>query len=261
MFSYRFYNKLFSFSGLSLLLEDSVYPGQAVHPIHKLLSRAPLHAQAAYSKLTCSFSLHPLLAWLRQALVLNPFGISACLRSGKKLVWAQQVSLDKCRNSTAVLAPIKTSIHIQSCENVRVVCVAGHLAIGSSSYCTIHGLNPTRTLLLPGNTALTSGPFHTLPLPGGSHGEMEGDMCEVPGRLPSMYQKAHEEREKSVQDWQKTRCQFQALVEQKFHEWLLESGHRQELDRLIPLCVTSQDPSDSDSLEARPNDTRQEETS
>lgn len=76
--------------GLSLVMEDSVYPGRAVNPIHKLLSRAPLQAQAAYSKLTHPFSLHPLLAWLRKALVLNPFGISACLRSGKSLVLAQQ---------------------------------------------------------------------------------------------------------------------------------------------------------------------------
>jgi TBCC domain-containing protein 1 len=158
------------------------------------------------------------------------------------------VSLDKCRNSTVVLGPIETSIHIQSCENVKVVCVAGRLAIGSSSYCTIHALTPTRPLLLPGNTALTLGPFHThypsledhmasvglavvpnawdqpflvgvegtIPDPGSYRllppaefcplvvpFRMEGDTCEVPGGLPSLYQKAHEEREKSVQDWQK----------------------------------------------------------
>ncbi|XP_035629955.1 TBCC domain-containing protein 1 [Oncorhynchus keta] len=366
--------------GLSLLLEGSVSRGRNVHPIHKLLSRAPLQTQAGYSKLSRSFSLHPLLAWLRQALVPNPFGMSTCLRSGKKLAWAQQVegamkrakiarnthtappgskmvlmsqvfrqtlakdsdklaganvkihrcsdafiyllsplrsvSLDKCRNSTVVLGPIETSIHIQSCENVKVVCVAGRLAIGSSSYCTIHALTPTRPLLLPGNTALTLGPFHThypsledhmasvglavvpnawdqpflvgvegtIPDPGSYRllppaefcplvvpFRMEGDTCEVPGGLPSLYQKAHEEREKSVQDWQKMvkdahlnkeqRRQFQALVEQKFHEWLLESGHRQELDSLIPPCIASQDPSDSDSLEARTNDTRQKGSS
>lgn len=33
--------------------------------------------------------------------------------------------------------------------------------------------------------------------------------------------------------------QFQELVELKFHEWLIETGHRQELDSLMPPTVTS----------------------
>ena len=90
LFSKQQYNNIFSLQGLSLLLEGSVSRGRNVHPIHKLLSRAPLQTQAGYSKLGRSFSLHPLLAWLRQALVPNPFGMSTCLRSGKKLAWAQQ---------------------------------------------------------------------------------------------------------------------------------------------------------------------------
>lgn len=32
----------------------------------------------------------------------------------------------------------------------------------------------------------------------------------------------------------KQKQQFKELVEVKFHEWLLEMGHRQELDSLIP---------------------------
>ncbi|KAJ8352880.1 hypothetical protein SKAU_G00243560 [Synaphobranchus kaupii] len=344
--------------GLSFLLEGSVSQGRTVHPIHKLLTRTPLQAEAGYSKLSRSFSLQRLQAWLRQALRLNPFGISACLRSGKKLAWAHQVTgsmkrakiarnthmapagskvvlmsqvfrqtlaknsdklaganiklhrcsdafiyllsplrsvcLDKCRNSTVVLGPVETSVHVQSCENVQVVCVAGRVAVGASSHCTLHALTPTRPLLLPGNTALTLGPFHThypsleddmasvglavvpnawdQPLVLGSEGnppdnplyhllppsefcpmaipfQMEGDTCEVPGGLPPLYKKAQDARELRVQEWQKTvkdahltkeqRRQFQALVEQKFHEWLLESGHRQQLDSLIPPTVTN----------------------
>ncbi|KAJ8012661.1 hypothetical protein DPEC_G00045210 [Dallia pectoralis] len=365
--------------GLSLLLEGSMSCGRTIHPINKLLSRAPLQAQAGYSKLTRCFSLHPLQAWLRQALVVNPFGITACLRSGKKLAWAQQVegamkrakiarnthmahpgskivlmsqvfrqtlakdsdklaganvkihrcneafiyllsplrsvSVEKCRNSTIVLGPVQTSVHIQSCEKVRVVCVAGRLTVGSSSHCTLHALTPTRPLILPGNSALTLGPFHThypnledhmasvglavvpnawnQPLLLGVEGnvpdpgsyrllpptelcplvvpfEMEGDTCEVPGGLPAIYQDALDQREMSVQDWQKTvkdahlnkeqRRQFQAIVEQKFHEWLLESGHRQELDSLIPPGMVSTDHSDNDSLVAGRLDIRQEAT-
>ncbi|XP_061092009.1 TBCC domain-containing protein 1 [Conger conger] len=343
---------------LGFLLEGCAGRGRTVHPLHRLLGRAPLQAQAGFSKLSRSFSLQQLQAWLRRTLCLNPFGISACLRSGKKLAWAQQVEgsikrakiarnthmappgskvvlmsqvfrqtlaknsdklaganiklhrcseafiyllsplrsvcLDKCRNSTVVLGPVETSVHVQSCENVTVVCVAGRVAVGASSHCTLHALTPSRPLLLPGNTALTLGPFHThypaleddmarvglavvpnvwdRPLTLGPEGnphdnaayrllppgefcpmaipfQMEGDTCEVPGGLPPLYRKAVDERELRVQEWQKTvkdahlikdqRRQFQALVEQKFHEWLLESGHRQQLDCLIPPTLTS----------------------
>ncbi|XP_056098053.1 TBCC domain-containing protein 1 [Rhinichthys klamathensis goyatoka] len=206
----------------------------------------------------------------------------------------RSVTLDKCRNSTVVLGPVRTSVHIQSCENVRVVCVVGHLIVGGSFHCTIHALTPTRPLLLPGNVSLTLGPFHThyptledhmasvglavvpnlwdQPLLFGAEGstsdagcyhiqppsefyplvipfQMEGDNCEFPWDLPADYQKAVEGREKAIEDWQKTvkeahlnkvqRRQFQALVEQKFHEWLLETGQRQELDSLLPSVLTS----------------------
>lgn len=60
-----------------------------------------------------------------------------------------------------VLGPVETSVHMYGCQNVRVVCVAGRIAIGASSHCTIHALTPTRPLLLPGNTDITLGPFHT----------------------------------------------------------------------------------------------------
>ncbi|XP_076857573.1 TBCC domain-containing protein 1 [Brachyhypopomus gauderio] len=359
--------------GLSLLLEGSASHGRTVHPVHRLLGRAPVQAQAGYSKLSHSYSLQRLQAWLRQALTLNPFGMSTCLRSGRKLTWALQVegamkrakiarnthlappgsrvvlmsqlykqtlakdseklsdanvklhrcseafiyllsplrsvTLDKCRNCTVVLGPVETSVHVQSCECVRLVCVAARLTVAASSHCTVHILTPTRPLILPGNVALTLGPFHThypaledhmasvglavvpnlwdRPLLFGGDGpaldpasyrilppaefcplvvpfQMEGDTCEVPGGLPLDYQQAVEACEQRVQDWQKMvkdahlnkeqRRQFQVLVEQKFHEWLLETGQRQELDSLLPPTITpsyptGHKPSDSDPSE------------
>ncbi|KAG7232019.1 hypothetical protein INR49_009989 [Caranx melampygus] len=73
----------------------------------------------------------------------------------------RSVSLDKCRDSTVVLGPVETSVHVHGCQNVRLVCVAGRVAVGASSRCTVHVLTPTRPLLLPGNTDITLGPFHT----------------------------------------------------------------------------------------------------
>lgn len=69
--------------------------------------------------------------------------------------------MDKCRDSTVVLGPVETSVHIHSCQNVRLVCVAGRIVVGASSSCVIHALTPTRPLLLPGNSDITLGPFHT----------------------------------------------------------------------------------------------------
>lgn len=41
------------------------------------------------------------------------------------------------------------------------MCVAGRVVTGASSSCVLHALTPTRPLLLPGNTDLVLGPFHT----------------------------------------------------------------------------------------------------
>uniref|UniRef100_A0A8C1ZSU6 TBCC domain-containing protein 1 n=1 Tax=Cyprinus carpio TaxID=7962 RepID=A0A8C1ZSU6_CYPCA len=266
---------------LSLLLEGSVSHSRTVHPIHKLLSRLPLQSQAGFSKLSRSYSLQQFQGFLQQVLCLNPFSISTCSQSGKKLAWGtlkakifrnthmaplgsrlllmsqvckqmlakdseklnnaniklhrcseafiyllsplRSVTLDKCRNCTLILGPVGTSVHIQSCENVRVVCVAGRLTIGEDHMASV-GLAVAPNLL-------------DLPL-------LFGENCEIPWGLPTDYQKAVESREKVIEDWQKTvkeahlnkvqRWQFQALVEQKFHEWLLETGRRQELDSLLP---------------------------
>lgn len=170
----------------------------------------------------------------------------------------RSVSVDKCRDSTVVLGPVETSIHIHSCQNMRVVSVAGRIVVSASSFCTIHALTPTRPLLLPGNADITLAPFHTFypsledhmasvglavvpnawdrPLVLGSEGlispslntlscpdpvcyrllpegefhtlvvpfQMVGDTCEVPGGLPPQYQTALDEKQKRIQNWQKT---------------------------------------------------------
>ncbi|KAM9342335.1 TBCC domain-containing protein 1 [Pholidichthys leucotaenia] len=353
---------------LGLLLEGSLCPTKPVQPVHRLLTKGPLQTQSGYSTLTRSFPLNKLLSCLQQNLILNPFGITACLRSGKKLAWAQQVEgamkrariarnthtappgskmvlmsqvfkqtlaktsdkltganlkihrcsdafiyllsplrsvcVDKCRDSTVVLGPVETAVHIHSCQNIRVVCVAGRIAIGASARCAIHTLTPTRPLLLPGNVDITLGPFHTFypsledhmasvglavvpnvwdqPLLLGTEGlagpnpdpacyrllpplefhilvvpfQMDGDTCEIPGGLPPPYQAAVGEKQKRIQSWQKTvlearlskeqKRQFQELVETKFHEWLQETGHRQELDSLIPPSVKDFDSGGTD---------------
>ncbi|XP_044532420.1 TBCC domain-containing protein 1 [Gracilinanus agilis] len=341
---------------LSFLIEGTVSKARKVYPLHELALWQPLHAESGFSKISKTFSFPKLEAWLRCCLTTNPFGTTACLKTGKKLAWAQQVegttkrakiacnthmapkihrivvmtqvykqtlakssetlvgahvkihrcnesfiyllsplrsvTIEKCRNSTLVLGPVQTALHLHSCDNVKVIAVCHRLSVSSSTGCTFHILTPTRPLLLAGNQMVTFAPFHThypmledhmartglatvpnywdkpmivfrenndarvfrllspcefyvfvIPF------EMEGDTTEIPGGLPPAYQKALGQREQKIQVWQKTvkeagltkdqRKQFQVLVENKFYEWLINTGQSQQLDSLVPPAAGS----------------------
>ncbi|XP_036060080.1 TBCC domain-containing protein 1 [Onychomys torridus] len=341
---------------LSFLIEGTVSRTRKVYPLHELALWQPLHAESGFSKVSKTFSLYKLEAWLRACLTANPYGPSACLKSGKKLAWAHQVegvtkrakiacnthgaprmhrmvvmsqvhrqtlakssdtlvgahvrvhrcnesfiyllsplrsvTIEKCRNSTFVLGPVETALHLHDCENLKVIAVCHRLSISSTTDCTFHIMTPSRPLILSGNQRVTVAPFHThypmleehmartglatvpnywddpmvvcressdarvfrllppcefyvfvVPF------EMEGDTVEIPGGLPSEYQKVLAQRDQKIQIWQKTvkearltkeqRKQFQVLVENKFCAWLIETGHRHQLDSLVPHAAAS----------------------
>lgn len=341
---------------LSFLIEGTVSRAKKVYPLHELALWQPLHTASGFSKISKTFSLYKLEAWLRACLTTNPFGPSACFKSGKKLAWAHQVegstrrakiacnahtaprlhrivvmsqvykqtlakssetlegahvrahrcnesfiyllsplrsiTIEKCRNSTFVLGPVETALHLHDCENLKVIAVCHRLSISSTTGCTFHIMTPSRPLILSGNQTVTFAPFHTHypmledhmartglatvpnywdnPMVVCREGtdtkvfrllppsefyifiipfEMEGDTAEIPGGLPSAYQKALARREQKIHIWQKTvkearltkeqRKQFQVLVEDKFYEWLVSTGHRQELDSLVPPPTAS----------------------
>ncbi|XP_040606976.1 TBCC domain-containing protein 1 isoform X3 [Mesocricetus auratus] len=341
---------------LSFLIEGTVSRTRKVYPLHELALWQPLHADSGFSKISKTFSFYKLEAWLRACLTANPFGPSACLKSGKKLAWAHQVegatkrakiacnthvaprlhrmvvmsqvykqtlakssdtlvgahirahccnesfiyllsplrsvTIEKCRNTTFVLGPVETALHLQDCENLKVIAVCHRLSISSTTACTFHVMTPSRPLILSGNQNVTFAPFHTHypmledhmartglatvpnywdnPMVVCREGsdtrvfrllppsefyifiipfEMEGDTAEIPGGLPSAYQKVLAQRERKIQIWQKTvkearltkeqRKQFQVFVENKFYEWLINTGHRQQLDSLVPHAAAS----------------------
>ncbi|NXT73170.1 TBCC1 protein, partial [Zapornia atra] len=341
---------------LSFLFEGTMSKSRTVRPLHELALWQPCHRQNGYSKLSRTFSFPRLESWLRSCLTTNPFGMTACLKSGKKLAWAQQVegttrrakiacntrvapevfpmvimsqvykqtlakssdtlvgahvrihrcnesfvyllsplrsvTIEKCQNSTFVLGPVQASVHVHSCDNVRVIVVCHRLSLAATAGSAFYILTPTQPLILSGNRAISFAPFHThypmledhmaqvglatLPnhwdspmlvckessdtgvfslLPPSDFYpfvipfEMEGDTTETPGGLPSAYQKALSQRQQKVQIWQKTvkeagltkdqRKQFQMLVENKFYEWLVQTGNLQQLDSLVPPAVGS----------------------
>uniref|UniRef100_A0A493T242 TBCC domain-containing protein 1 n=1 Tax=Anas platyrhynchos platyrhynchos TaxID=8840 RepID=A0A493T242_ANAPP len=210
---------------LSFLIEGTVEGSGTVHPLHELALWQPCQEKNGYSKSNNAFSFPKLESWLRSCLTTNPFGMTACLRSGKKLAWAQQVegttrrakiacntpvvpevfpmvimsqvykqtlakssdtlvgahvrihrcnesfiyllsplrsvTIEKCRNSTFVLGPVEVSVHVHSCDNVKVIAVCYSLSLSSTTGCTFHVLTPTQPLILAGNQAVSLAPFHT----------------------------------------------------------------------------------------------------
>ncbi|XP_029462327.1 TBCC domain-containing protein 1 isoform X2 [Rhinatrema bivittatum] len=297
---------------LGFLIEGTVDKNRTVHLLQELALWQPLQVKSGFSKISKTFSLYKLQTWLKESLIMNPFGTSACIKSGKKLAWAQQVegttkrakvacnpctvpeghhmvvmsqvyrqtvakssetlvgahvkiyqcnesfiyllsplrsvTIEKCRNSTFILGPVQMAVHVQSCENIKVIAISYRLSISSTTSCTLHILTPTRPLILSGNQNLILAPFHTYypmledhmakaglaTIPNNWDNpllmcaetsatksiwrvqsprefyvfvipfEMEGDTMEIPGGLPSAYQKAMRHREQRIQLWQKT---------------------------------------------------------
>ncbi|XP_065604452.1 TBCC domain-containing protein 1 [Cyrtonyx montezumae] len=226
--SHATHNSLVSYEAicaLSFLIEGTVNNSRTIHPLHELALWQPCHGKNGYSKTSKTFSFLKLESWLRSCLIINPFGMTACLRSGKKLAWAQQVegmtrrakiacntrvvpevspmvimsqvykqtlakssdtlvgahvrihrcndsfiyllsplcsvTIEKCRNSTFVLGPVEASVHVHSCDHIKVITVCHCLSLSSTTDCTFHILTPTQPLILAGNQAVSFAPFHT----------------------------------------------------------------------------------------------------
>ncbi|XP_069471864.1 TBCC domain-containing protein 1 [Ambystoma mexicanum] len=210
---------------LSFLIEGTAESNQKVHQLKDLALWQPLQAKSGYSKTSKSFFFQKLQSWIRDCLVVNPFGISACIKSGKKLAWALQVegttkrakvacnaymvpeghrmvvmsqiyrqtlakssetlvgahvkihrcnesfiyllsplrsvTIEKCRNSTFVLGPVQTTLHVKDCDNVKTIAVCHRLSISSTVNCTFHIITATRPLILTANKGIILSPFHT----------------------------------------------------------------------------------------------------
>lgn len=73
--------------------------------------------------------------------------------------------------------------------------------------------------------------------------EMDGSTRNIPCTLPSAYKKALDSRNKEYKQWLKSvndctqdgekKQAFQVLVEQKFQEWLSETGSKKEIDAIV----------------------------
>ncbi|XP_053554522.1 TBCC domain-containing protein 1 [Bombina bombina] len=226
--SHSSHNSLISLDAvrsLGFLFEGTVDKNRTVHLLLDLALWQPLQNRSGFSKTSNTFSLPKMQAWIRDSLVINPFGISSCIKTGRKLAWAHQVdgsnkrakvacnsytvphghrmvvmsqvhrqtlakssetlvdarikihrcnesyiyllsplrfvTVEKCRNSTIILGPVQTTIHVQMCDNVKVISVCQRLSLSSTTNCTFHILTPTRPLFFSGNQGVVLAPFHT----------------------------------------------------------------------------------------------------
>ncbi|XP_072043984.1 TBCC domain-containing protein 1-like [Amphiura filiformis] len=138
-------------------------------------------------------------------------------------------------NDSITLAPYHTHYPLLNQHMARVG-LASHPNIWDQPLC----IGPDHQVDNPNYQLMTPKDFFTFVIPF----DMVGDTKEIPGGLPAMYEKALDQREKEIQGWQQTvkeggltkaqRKQFQTLVENKFQAWLAESGHKRELDGLVP---------------------------
>lgn len=102
---------------LSFLIEGCVNKKRTVYPLHELALWQPLHSKSGFSKISKAFSFPKLESWLRACLIGNPFGTSVCLKSGKKLAWAQQGTVKFISGHPQCLGTSKLVTVIAFCGN------------------------------------------------------------------------------------------------------------------------------------------------
>ncbi|XP_053327515.1 TBCC domain-containing protein 1 [Spea bombifrons] len=76
---------------IGFLIEGTVDKNRTIHPFLDLAIWQPMQHRSGYSRTSNTFLLQKLQAWIKECLIVNPFGMSACIKSGRKLAWAYQV--------------------------------------------------------------------------------------------------------------------------------------------------------------------------
>ncbi|NXY85371.1 TBCC1 protein, partial [Alcedo cyanopectus] len=142
---------------LSFLIEGTMNKSRMVHPLHELALQQPCQGHNGYSKVSRAFSFLKLESWLRSCLMTNPFGMTACLKSGKKLTWAQQVEGTTRRAKIACntsLVPevfpmvIMSQVYKQTLAKSSDTLVGAHVRIDRCNKSFIYLLSPLRSVTI-----------------------------------------------------------------------------------------------------------------
>ncbi|CAH1802199.1 unnamed protein product, partial [Owenia fusiformis] len=72
---------------LGFIISGSIDRNRSSKPLHEIALLQQIQAKSGYSKISRTFSFRTLQSWLRSTIGQNPFGISSCIASGRRLSW------------------------------------------------------------------------------------------------------------------------------------------------------------------------------
>ncbi|CAG2247058.1 TBCCD1 [Mytilus edulis] len=106
-------------SAISFLIAGSIDKCKSLLPIQDIAVLQTVQHRTGYSKLTKSFTLRPLQLWIKDCLVQNMFGISACIASGRRLSWAGAGEEKDVKSETKKRGKIATNAHVVPKEHIK----------------------------------------------------------------------------------------------------------------------------------------------
>lgn len=169
-------------SALSLLIAGSVDKCKSLLPIQDIAVLQTVQHRTGYSKMTKTFTIRPLQLWIKDCLVQNMFGISACIASGRRLSWAVAGEDKDGKSDAKKRGKIATNAHVVPKEHIKgnkiiIMSQVSKQTIGRSSntlencsikihrchYSYLYLLSPLRSVTIEKcrNTTLVLGPVET----------------------------------------------------------------------------------------------------
>ncbi|KAL3857180.1 hypothetical protein ACJMK2_011872 [Sinanodonta woodiana] len=103
---------------LGFLLAGSMDRCKTLMPLQDIATLQTLQHRSGYSKMKKTFSVRLFQTWIKDCLVQNPFGISACIASGRRLSWPM-AGQDKDGLSETKRGRIATNAHAVPKEHMK----------------------------------------------------------------------------------------------------------------------------------------------
>ncbi|KAK2154465.1 hypothetical protein LSH36_268g00022 [Paralvinella palmiformis] len=103
---------------LGFLIGGSVDNNRSVRPLKDIAQMQQLHQTSGYSKISRSYSFRSLQSWLRSSIDQNPFGVSACIAHGRRLIWPL-AGEDKSRAAEVKRGRIATNALLVPKDNIK----------------------------------------------------------------------------------------------------------------------------------------------
>ncbi|KAK3084980.1 hypothetical protein FSP39_022321 [Pinctada imbricata] len=104
---------------LGFLIAGSVDRSRSLLPLQDIATLQTTQHRSGYSKITKMFTLRPLMNWIKENLVQNPFGISACIASGRRLSWPMAGEEKDKTDTLAKRGKIATNAHTVPKEHIK----------------------------------------------------------------------------------------------------------------------------------------------